>query len=126
MAEPTRPTPGTFCWNELLTGDVSSAAAFYTRLFGWTTRTMPAGTPREYTLFISGERELGGMMQPPAEGQGPQWLSYVAVESVDRTLEAARGLGAQIHKPATDIPGIGRFAVLQDPTGAVFAVFQAA
>lgn len=119
-----RPTPGTFCWNELLTGDPPAAVEFYTRLFGWTARVMPAGTPREYTVFVTGDRQVAGMMRLPAAGVPPHWLSYVAVERVDATVEAAVRLGARLLQPATDIPGIGRFAVLQDPTDAVFAVFQ--
>jgi predicted enzyme related to lactoylglutathione lyase len=63
-------------------------------------------------------------MRQPQEGAPPQWLSYVAVESADAAAQSAAALGARTLKPPTDIPGIGRFAVLQDPTGAVFAVFQ--
>jgi predicted enzyme related to lactoylglutathione lyase len=124
MADQHAPAPGTFCWNELMTGDVSAATAFYTKLFGWRARVVPMGTAGEYTLLMMGDKEVAGLMRLPQEGVPPSWLSYVAVESVDAAVRSAASLGGKTLRPPTDIPGVGRFAVLQDPTDAVFAVFQ--
>lgn len=116
----------TFCWNELMTGDVARAGDFYGQLFGWTRQTMETGGGPPYTLFKIGEQQVAGMMASPQPGAPPAWLAYVAVESADASVARARTLGAEVLHPPTDIPGIGRFSVLRDPTGAVFAVFQPA
>jgi hypothetical protein len=57
-------------------------------------------------------------------GAQPNWLPYVAVDDVDATIARAKKLGARIPVSPEDIPGIGRFGVLQDPTGAVLAVMK--
>ncbi len=127
MAEQSRPAPGTFCWNELMTDDVQRATDFYTKLFGWEPQVVDMGAASgPYTLLKQGGRDVGGLMKLPKPGAPPQWLSYVAVEDVDASVARAQTLGAKGLHPPTDIPQVGRFAVLQDPTGAVFAVFRGA
>ncbi len=117
--------PATRCWNELSTGDVERAKAFYTGLFGWGARTQQMG-PMVYTTFSNGERPAAGLMRI-AEEWGPvppHWLVYFAVDDCDRTVEKAKGLGAKVTAPPMDIPEVGRFAVLEDPQGAAFAVIK--
>ena len=109
---------GRFVWYELMTSDPSAAQSFYTQLTGWTTKAGDvAGQP--YTEWVNGETHIGGVMQLPdeAEQQGapPHWLGYVAVPSVDETLQQAEGLGAKKLVGPMDIPTVGRIAVLQDP-----------
>jgi uncharacterized protein YndB with AHSA1/START domain/predicted enzyme related to lactoylglutathione lyase len=115
-------TPGNFSWNELITTDVDKAGAFYTKLFGWETVPMPGGMP--YTIFKNGSNYAGGMMKCPVEGLPSHWLAYITVESTDASLAAAVKLGAEVCVEPKDIPGVGRIAVLKDPAGAVFGVFQ--
>jgi predicted enzyme related to lactoylglutathione lyase len=108
-----------------MTTDLKSAGAFYGRVAGWKTQSWDKD--QSYTLFLAGGRPMAGLM-PLAEdakamGAPPNWLPYVGTESVDETARQAAALGAKVLKPATDIPGTGRFAVLQDPQGAVFAAF---
>ena len=113
---------GRFVWHELLTPDTAAAAAFYAKVLGW--RTAPSNVPG-YTIFMSGQTQIGGLMQHPG-GPGdapPRWLIYVGTPDVDSACAKARGLGARICKDAEDIPNVGRFAVLADPQGATFAVF---
>jgi predicted enzyme related to lactoylglutathione lyase len=118
------PAGGTFCWDELMTPDPAAARAFYTRLFGWQSKEMqmPGGS---YVVCEQGGRQVCGLMAtPPGAPEKPAWLAYVAVEDVDASAARAESLGAQVVAPPSDIPGIGRFAVLLDPTGATIALFR--
>jgi uncharacterized protein len=117
--------PNSFCWNELATKDVAKAGDFYSKLFGWRKDAQQMG-PITYTSFINGERPAGGMYEPTPEMGDipPNWLVYFAVADADATASKARELGATIVAPADDIPGIGRFAVIQDPQGAVFGIIK--
>ena len=120
---------GRFVWHELATSDPEAAQRFYTELIGWTTKEGTAGdTP--YTEWVNGETHIGGVMQLADEakkmGAPPHWLGYVAVPSVDETQRQAEGLGAKTFVGPMDIPDVGRFAVIQDPQGAVLAIFTAA
>jgi predicted enzyme related to lactoylglutathione lyase len=113
---------GAFSWSELLTPDLESAKAFYTRLFGWTLEDMPM-EGMTYTVIKAGEREVGGMMTTPPDAQGmpPAWGSYVTVDDVDRVAGTAADLGATIVVAPRDIPGVGRLCVIRDPQGAIIS-----
>lgn len=117
--------PNSFCWNELATTDPQKAGNFYTNLFGWAKEDFSAG-PMEYTMFKNGERQAGGMFKitPEMGPIPPHWMVYFAVEDCDATVQKASELGAQVMKPADDIPEIGRFAILIDPQGAAFSVIK--
>ena len=120
---------GRFVWYELATTDPVAAQSFYTELIGWTTKEGTAGD-QPYTEWVSGETHIGGVMQLAEEakqmGAPPHWLGYVAVPSVDETQQQAEGLGGKTFVGPMDIPGVGRFAVIQDPQGAVLAIFTSA
>jgi predicted enzyme related to lactoylglutathione lyase len=79
-----------------------------------------------YTCFQTDEKDRAGLMQmPPQAGDAPpHWLSYIGVDDVDESAEKVTSLGGQIHCPPMDIPGVGRFSVVADPTGAMFALFK--
>jgi uncharacterized protein len=113
---------GRFIWHELLTTDTAAAAAFYPKAVPW--RTQPSSMPG-YTIWMAGQTQVGGLMALPPEAAGtpPHWLVYVGTPSVDATAEHAQRLGAKVVKPASDIPNVGRFAVLSDPQGATFALY---
>lgn len=119
-----------WCWAELVTSDQAKATTFYTSLFGWTTYTMPMGTnPNEqYVIGKVGAADAAGIMamQPGMEGIPPHWTPYFAIANCDDTANQAKAAGATVYVPPTDIPTIGRFSVLGDPTGATFAIIQAA
>lgn len=116
--------PGSFCWNELATTDTAKDGDFYAGLFGWGKDVQNLGM--EYTMFMNGDRPAGGMFQltPEMAGIPPHWLVYFAVDDCDATVTKATELGANVMKPADDIPGIGRFAILTDPQGAAFAIIK--
>jgi hypothetical protein len=126
--EVDRPATGTFCWDELLTTDPEAAKKFYVSLFGYATEAKDMGPMGTYTIFKRGERMSAGMMKLPEQAQKmgapPHWLVYVAVDNVDTSSAKAQGLGAKELVAPQDIPNLGRFAILQDPFGAVFAVFK--
>jgi predicted enzyme related to lactoylglutathione lyase len=119
------PPVNTFCYNELTTRDSDACAKFYAQLFGWQTLQTPmAGTT--YTMFRIGERDVGGMIQmTPEWGEMPShWMPYIAVEDVDATVQRVSELGGKVCVPPSDIPNIGRFAVITDPGGAVFSIIK--
>jgi hypothetical protein len=113
--------PGSLCWAELDTTDTESAKKFYTGLFGWGTKDSP-----EYIEWLRGGTSIGGMMKIPKEWGPvpPNWLVYFMVADVDASAKKAGELGAGTIVPPTDIPDAGRFAVLHDQQGAVFAIFK--
>ena len=117
--------PGSFCWNELYTTDPERAADFYTGLLGWTKDVLHRDFG-DYVIFNFAGRMAGGMMKVPKEWGPvpPHWMVYFAVDDCDQTVEKANGLGAQVTVPPTDIPEVGRFAMLTDPQGAGFAVIK--
>jgi len=117
---------GTFLWDELLTSDVEAAKQFYGEVFGWTSRGMDMGEMGTYTIFQrAGDVDAAGCMRVPEGMQAPpHWLSYIATDDVDGTVGRAKQLGATVFREGTEIPNVGRFAVLQDPVGSVFALFK--
>ena len=120
--------PGTFCWYECMSRDIETEKAFYGDLFGWTStdQTMEGG--HVYHLQHRGIDQVAGMMAmdgPGWEGIPDNWTAYVAVTDIEATVAKIKPLGGSICVPVTDIQ-IGRFAVLQDPTGAVLSLFQGA
>jgi predicted enzyme related to lactoylglutathione lyase len=117
--------PNTLCWNELTTADVEKAGGFYSGLLGWQAVPQPMGD-FVYTLFKSGEENRGGMFQitPDMGPMQPFWLIYFGVDDCDGKTAKAKALGAKVVRPPTDIPEVGRFAILQDPQGAGFAIIK--
>ncbi len=114
----------TFVWNELLTPDAAAAASFLRELLGWTARA-EAMAPGGYHVLESGGRDVGGIFEMSgAEWQGtrPQWLSYIRVEDVDAAAARVPALGGLVRVPPTSEPGVGRFCVIADPTGALLAL----
>ena len=114
---------GRFSWNELMTTDVEGARAFYGKLFGWQYEGFPM-EDMTYEVIRSGGEEIGGMMpMPPQAGEHPSaWSVYITVDNVDNSVKLAEELGGKIHVPPTDIPEVGRFAIIQDPQGAYVSI----
>jgi predicted enzyme related to lactoylglutathione lyase len=119
------PEPGTFCWIELQTTDPMAARRFYGEVFGWSITDMPGDMP--YGLGIYNGSMTAGFVELPAPakamGAPPNWLAYIAVDDVAATTAKAATLGARVLMPATAM-GFGTFSVIQDPTGAVFALWH--
>jgi predicted enzyme related to lactoylglutathione lyase len=113
---------GRFIWNELHTTDATRALAFYEKVLGFTHRSMDMGPGGAYHVIGKGGVERGGVTSILEPGARPHWLPYVFVEEADATIAKVKKAGGTVQFGPEDIPGIGRFGVIQDPTGAVFAV----
>jgi predicted enzyme related to lactoylglutathione lyase len=126
MVEVARHEPGTFCWVELGTSDGEAAKKFYTSLFGWTVNEYPMGEGGTYTMLLKNGKEAGALypLGPEQKGVPPHWGSYVAVDSADDAAVQAKKLGATVILEPFDVMQHGRMAVVQDPTGAVFSLWQ--
>jgi uncharacterized protein len=121
--------PGAFCWVELGTTDQNAAKNFYSSLFGWIASDNPMGPNDFYTMFRLQGRDAAAAytLRPDQRSRGvpPHWMLYIAVDNADAAVNRAAQLGGQVLAPAFDVMDVGRMAVLQDPTGAVFSVWQA-
>jgi len=121
---------GRFVWYELMTTDVEGAREFYGAVVGWGAKDvpMPGSAGHGYTMLTMGETPQHGLMALPDEaramGARPSWTGYVEVPDVDQGLLRAARLGGQAVTPAMDIPGVGRFAIVSDPTGGTLALFH--
>jgi predicted enzyme related to lactoylglutathione lyase len=128
MGTRTSHAPGTLSFVDLATTDVDGAKAFYTALFGWEPEDGDAGGGAVYTMFRLGGDAVTGLMALPVDlhsaGVPPSWTSYVTVTDADATAEQVTALGGTVANPPFDVMDAGRMAVLADPQGAVFAVWQ--
>ncbi len=119
------PNPdGDHIWYELLTAAPDAAAEFYAAVVGWTVRDAGMGGGMDYRLFRAPDADIGGLMKMPEGMPAPLWLGYVGVSDVDATAATVTGLGGAVHLPPTDIPGVGRFAMVADPQGVLFYVMR--
>lgn len=120
---------GDFCWIELATKDQPAAKKFLESLFGWSAYDSPMGPGDFYTMFSLEGRNTGAAYtmrkDQQAHGIPAYWMLYVAVDNADATASKAAQLGGKIIAPGMDVMDAGRIAVIQDPTGAVFSVWQA-
>jgi uncharacterized protein len=118
---------GCFVWYELMTTDVKSAMAFYSKVMGW--RVWDASAPgRPYFLFSAGPTSVGGLMslseEARASGVKSSWLGYVGVDDVDAAARRILQLGGAVHVPPTDASGVSRFSIFSDPQAARLAVLK--
>lgn len=129
MAHIDKHEPGDFCWFELGTTDQAAAKIFYTSLFGWSVNDFPMGPESAYSMFELEGRHCAAaytlMPEMTKKGIPPHWMIYVAVQDAEATAAKCTELGGTVVDPPMDIQDFGRMAVLQDPTKAVFCVWQA-
>jgi predicted enzyme related to lactoylglutathione lyase len=123
-------TDRSFHWNELLTNDPEAAKRFYVDIVGWTTQAMPMPSGGTYTILMNGEQPAAGIMDikethAPA-GTPPHWTAYIAVDDVDAAVVKVEKGGGKVHVPCFDVEGIGRIAMIEDPTGAVIGIMTPA
>jgi predicted enzyme related to lactoylglutathione lyase len=114
---------GVFVWDELGTTDADGAQRFYEEVFDWTTADQGAEYGG-YRIFHRGETQVGGLMANQNPSMPAMWTPYVGVEDPDATCKKAKELGANVIVEPMDIPNIGRFAIVQDPQGAVFGIIR--
>ena len=123
MSEPQ----GQFAWYELMTTDAPDAIAFYSAVIGW--KVHAAGPQHgDYMILSAGDAGAGGLMPMPKSvrdaGGRPGWMGYITVDDVDAMERRVAEAGGSVHRSASDIPEVGRFAVVADSQGAVFTLFE--
>lgn len=119
---------GQFIWHELMTTDVKAALAFYEKVVGWTARVMPMADGAAYHVLEANGRGMGGMLEVSKAqrdaGMRSGWVGYITSPNVDADVARVKKAGATVHRPAEDIPNVGRFAPVSDPQGAGFILFK--
>jgi predicted enzyme related to lactoylglutathione lyase len=121
ISSPNPPAEGVFVWDELHATDTQAAKEHYGALFGWTA----AEAMESYEFFNAGEAQVGGLYKD-TDAQGASWLTYLAVDDVDAAHAKAKELGANEVIAPADIPNIGRFSVITDPSGAAVGLYKSA
>jgi predicted enzyme related to lactoylglutathione lyase len=128
MGKRTSYEPGTFSYAELATTDVADAKRFYGGLFGWDYDEVPVPDSEPYTVArIEGDSVAGlALMQEQQRKAGvpPFWFCYITVASADDAAERAKELGGNVHADPFDVMDQGRMAVIADPTGAMFGIWE--
>src|SRR5438045_172009 len=116
-----------FVWYDVMTTDTKASEAFYKRVIGWNMKDSGM-SDQCYTLLLVGSTMVGGLMPIPEDarkaGVGPAWMGYIGVDDVDVYAKRVKSAGGAIHRAPEDIPGVGRFAVVGDPHGAGFMLFN--
>jgi predicted enzyme related to lactoylglutathione lyase len=113
--------PGALVWNELASPDLDASSAFYDSLFGWKT-TPFEDSPTPYLSIKNGGASNGGMRELDSPGMPPNWMVYFGVQDIDAGLAKVKELGGMVHAGPIDIQ-MAKIAVVQDPQGAVFALY---
>jgi uncharacterized protein len=120
--------PGMFCWADVQTNDVQAAKRFYSELLGWQTEDMPIPEGGVYVMAKLKGKYVAALspMDPVSQKNNvpPHWTSYVAVKSAEEAVKKAQTIGGKVMVPAMDVMDSGRMAMIQDPTGAIVAVWE--
>lgn len=120
-----RDEPGGLFWAEVLSRDPEKATAFYEATFGWKPETIQTAGGTRYTTFTLDGQQVAGLMamppQVPAEAPS-HWMIYFVVKDIDKAVAAATARGSVVAGPVAIQPG--RFAVIEDPRGAVFSIIE--
>jgi predicted enzyme related to lactoylglutathione lyase len=126
MARREQYPPGTFSWVELGTTDDEGAKAFYASLFGWAFTDMPVANGGVSSMASLGGDDVAALYERRSAEPPPAWLSYVTVADADKTAARVTELGGSLASDPFDVMDAGRMAVVQDPQGAVLALWQPA
>lgn len=113
---------GSWIWYELLTADADAAIDFYGKIIGWTGTKFPSAE-MDYNIMSAGSDNVAGIMRNPMPTP-PAWLGYIGVDDVDAIVAQIESLGGKVHMPPTDLEGVGRMAMVEDPQGAHFYVMR--
>jgi len=114
-------------WHELNTWDALEARNFYRRTLGWTFEqiTLPGGEP--YWLARKGGKTVGGVYSlsaPKFKGIPAHWMTYMAVDDLHLAERETTSAGGEVTRPATEIPGIGKIAIVTDASGALIGLIE--
>lgn len=114
----------TFAHCELSTADLNKAKAFYGSLFDWELQDYPMPNGADTYTFIKTAGTGGGMLKQLVPNAPSTWIPYINVDNVNEGTKKAVSLGASLQKDVVEIPGMGAFSVLSDPTGAIFGLWE--
>ena len=109
---------------ELNTNDVGKAKTFYSKLFKWQMEDMPMGDDMIYTVIKVGEGTGGGLMKHPMPGAPSLWIPYVLVDDIAAATQQAKALGATLIRDVTEVPNMGWFSIVNDPTDATLGLWK--
>lgn len=113
---------GKVWWSELNTRDVGGAKSYYGRVCGWTFESMPMDEGEDYVVAMQDGRPVAGFFPldnlPELKDAPAHWFTYIAVDDLDKTVADTVAAGGRVHRPPFEVPGTGRIAIVEDPTGA--------
>jgi predicted enzyme related to lactoylglutathione lyase len=129
MEEITKHPNNTFSWVDLATNGAEEAKKFYKAVFNWDFIDEPFGDGMFYTMCMINNKPVAAIFEMPEEqkkmGMPPYWMPYITIENADETAEKIKAAGGEIIAPPMEVFDNGRMAVVQDVSGAVFAIWQA-
>lgn len=116
----------TFSWVDIATPDPEAGKNFYCNLFGWTFEDEPIGDSGVYTMLSYQGKNVAGLssMPPGQEGYPGYWTSYVTTHDIDGASARVDECGGTLLAPPFDVMDAGRMALIQDPTGAMSAMWE--
>lgn len=119
---------GKIGWIDLTVGDAEEVSAFYRAVVGWKSEGADMGGYQDYCMLPAEGGAVAGVCHARGTNEGipPQWLIYITVADLEQSLERCRALGGEVVRPTRGLGGMGRFAIVRDPAGAVCALFQKA
>lgn len=112
---------GNFHWNELRTRDAERAKRFYSEAIGWSFEAMPTPDGLTYWVATLAGKPVAGLFplsSPQFDDVPESWMSFLAVDDVDKRVAQAVEVGAKLVMPIFDVPEVGRIAMLREPGGA--------
>lgn len=118
------PGPGDFCWEQLASPELSNARTFYSEVVGWRTIAAPSGDLETFGFGAGPGEQAATLVAVGSGGQPPGWLTFIVVESLGAACERTVKLGGQVLSAENVVPGIGAYAVVRDPQGAVLGLFK--
>lgn len=120
---------GVVWWSELMTRDVPAALKYYETVCGWSFDTMPTDNG-DYYVAMKGDQPMAGILDmtglPGMEEAPAHWFTYLAVDDLEAAVSETTAQGGAILRPPSEVPGIGRIAIIADPTGAAVGIMTPA
>ena len=123
MTDKTPLDPGHFCWVDVAVADPTKTHKFFAELFGWSRRVRPTEDNQAYSIMTNHGEHVAGICA--VENAGPsQWMAYLLVSDLQQAESKVESLGGKVLRRGVEIPTFGILSVVEDPTGAVFALWK--
>ena len=125
MSDAQNPPIGSIAWTDLTVDDAARVRDFYQEVVGWRPKPVSMGDYDDYSMQPAKGDDVAGVCHARGSNEGipPQWLNYIVVENLDESLERCLSLGGRIVRDVRSL-GEGRFAIIEDPAGAVCALYD--